>query len=88
VSWGSHAGHIPTRAPGDGAPEWPPLRDNRRDLPAYPGVDLRERTTTGEGLVLVPLEPLDKGRYRRKDPGISPPWDKDVWDDPRSNATD
>lgn len=88
VSWGSHAGHIPTRAPGDGAPEWPPLRDNRRDLPAYPGVDLRERTTTSEGLVLVPLEPLDKGSYRRKDPGISPPWDKKVWDDPRSDATD
>jgi hypothetical protein len=88
VSWGSHAGHIPTRAPGDGAPQWPPLRDNRRDAPAYPGVDLRERTTTAEGLVLVPLESMDRRGYERKDPGISPPWDKDVWRDPRSDATD
>lgn len=88
VSRGSHAGHIPTRSPRDGPAQWPPLRDNRRDAPAYPGVDLHERTTTGEGLVLVPLETLDKSGYERRDPGISPPWDKRVWSDPRSEATD
>lgn len=75
VSYGSHAGHVPTRSP------------DRRD-PAYPGVDTRERTTTSEGLVLVPIETLDTSPYRRLDDGISPPWDKKVYDDPLSDATD
>ena len=75
VSYGSHAGHIPTRSPDAGDP-------------AYPGVHTRERTTTGEGLVLVPIETLDTGSYRPLDDGITPPWGKKVYDDPLSNATD
>ena len=38
VSYGSHAGHVPTRS-------------DAPDDPAYPGTDTRERTSTGEGLV-------------------------------------
>lgn len=86
VSRGSHAGHIPTRPPDD--PRLPDaLDDERRDQPAYPGVDFRERTTGAEGLVLVPLETLDKDSYVPLDPGIVPPWGKDVYTDPRSNET-
>ncbi len=75
VSHGSHAGHIPPRSPD--APD-----------PAYPGVHTRERTTTAEGLVLVPIETLDTGSYEPIDDGITPPWGKKVYDDPLSNATD
>ena len=49
-----------------------------------PGVNLRERTSTAEGLRLIPLESLDRRRYRALDPGIKPPWRKDVWKDPES----
>ena len=72
VSRGSHAGHIP-------------LNGSRRKLP---GVNLRERTSTGDGLRLVPLEKLPgRGRYRPLDKGIKPPWKKGVWRDPASNGT-
>ena len=73
VSWGSHAGHVPTRG--------------REREPAYPGVDLRERTTTAEGLVLVPLATLDRSAYRPLDPDITPPWEKEAWDDPLTDST-
>lgn len=43
VSRGSHAGHIP-------------LRGERHQVPLLPGRDLDERTTTSEGLRLIPLE--------------------------------
>ena len=49
VSRGSHAGHIPGRLSA-------PHRSRLRFRPALPGVDLRERTSTGEGLRLIPLE--------------------------------
>ncbi|MEX2195510.1 MAG: hypothetical protein WD844_09520 [Thermoleophilaceae bacterium] len=75
VSYGSHAGHVPTRSPDP-------------DDPAYPGVHTRERTSTGEGLALVPIETLDTGAYERLDDGITPPWGKKVYDDPLSDATD
>ena len=49
-------------------------------IPAEPpGHDLRERTTTAEGLRLIPLETHDKRGYRRLDDGIAPPWEKDAY---------
>jgi len=72
VSRGSHAGHIPTV-------------DGR---PAIQGVDSHERTTTADGLRLVPLESIDPRGYRplQRD-GPSPPWRKEVYGDPLSNST-
>lgn len=46
---------------------------------------LRERTSTASGIRLVPLEPLDRRGYRRLDPGIAPPWLKDVYANPESS---
>jgi hypothetical protein len=75
VSRGSHAGHIP-------------LREQRGQLrPVYPGPDLPERSTTSEGLRLIPLETLDRRRYRRLDKGIEPPWRKDAYHDPTSDES-
>jgi len=71
VSRGSHAGHIP-------------LNGGRRKLP---GVNVRERTSTADGLRLVPLERVARKRYRPLDKGIKPPWRKRVWKDPSSNGT-
>lgn len=70
VSRGSHAGHVPLD-----------LLHNRARVP---GVDLRERTTTAEGLRLVPLEGIGRRRYRALDPAIKPPWRKEAWKDPES----
>lgn len=42
----------------------------------------RERTSTPEGLRLVPLEALDRDRYRRLDDDVEPPWEKAAWSDP------
>jgi hypothetical protein len=69
VSRGSHSGHLPLD------------RDLSRNLP---GVDMRERTTTPAGIRLVPLEGIDRRRYRRLDPGIAPPWEKDAFRRPTS----
>ena len=52
-----------------------------------PGLDLRERTSTAEGLVLVPLETVDHGAYRRLDDDIRPPWEKGVYEDPESDES-
>jgi hypothetical protein len=85
VSRGSHAGHIPLREHGGGV-EW---RDGRPRLrprgysPLYPGVDTRERTTTAAGLRLIPIESIPHdARF-----AVSPPWLKEVYDDPLSNST-
>jgi hypothetical protein len=85
VSRGSHAGHIPLRTelrgdPHGGAAEW-------RRVPSLPGVDLDERTTTGEGLRLIPLETHDRRSYRRNAEGIAPPWRKDAYRDPESEGS-
>jgi hypothetical protein len=90
VSRGSHAGHIPLH-PERGAP--PPEGDHAgvegpwRYQPLYPGPDLHERTTTGGGLRLVQVETLDHPGYRPLDPGIPPPWEKEVYRHPRSAST-
>ena len=80
VSRGSHAGHIPGRL---SAPHPPRLRFR----PALPGVDLRERTSTPEGLRLIPLESRDPRRYRPRDDAIKPPWRKEVYLDPESGKS-
>jgi hypothetical protein len=90
VSRGSHAGHVPTVTEGG------PRRGRRGRLigggrarvrPAIPGIDIRERTSTGSGLRLVPIESVDTSAYTPLDPGIKPPWRKKVYDDPLSDST-
>jgi hypothetical protein len=99
VSRGSHAGHIPLRRrihaptrpsaprqlPLPGAERREPLR--REETPLYPGQDLDERTTTGEGLRLIPLETHDTRRYRRNSEKVKPPWEKDAYRDPESDGS-
>ena len=77
VSRGSHAGHIPLERTVS-------ARDlRRRYRPRIPGPrNLRERTTTPEGIELVPLERIDKRGYRRLGKGVSPPWRKRAYDRP------
>jgi hypothetical protein len=60
-------------------------RAETRWVPLLPGHDLHERTTTGEGLRLVPLETLDTRSYRSNDDAIEPPWQKDAYWDPDSD---
>ena len=91
VSRGSHAGHIPldsiitaTRL----RPGLPPRFDNEyRYEPRYPGRDMNERTTTADGLRLVPITPEMAGDYDPLDPGIKPPWLKEVFRAPRSGES-
>jgi hypothetical protein len=98
VSRGSHSGHVPFRT--DRLP--PEARDPRRPrylprpgwetgrvrrVPAIPGRDLHERSATGEGLRLIPLETHDHDRYRPLDPGIAPPWRKPAYRDPESDES-
>ena len=44
----------------------------------------RERTSTSEGLRLIPLERVDKHGYEPLDRGVKPPWRKEVYRDPES----
>jgi hypothetical protein len=94
VSRGSHSGHVPYRS----EPVWEdpekagwrryvPKRGPPRRIPLLPGRDLRERTTTGEGLRLVPLETLDQRDYRPLDPEVTPPWEKAPYRDPESHGS-
>jgi hypothetical protein len=88
VSRGSHAGHVPTRSERSRT-----ARRGRhtghpgRIHPAIPGVHLRERTTTGAGLRLIPIESIDTSAYDALDPAIVPPWRKRVFTDPLSDST-
>jgi hypothetical protein len=75
VSRGSHAGHIPVRGRAD------------RLEPVYPGRELRERTTTSEGLRLIPLETLNRRGYRRLDEDVAPPWRKEAYRHPTSDKS-
>lgn len=86
VSRGSHAGHIPLRRRGGGV-----VRSRRHVVrripgtytPVYPGLDVRERTTTSGGLRLVPVADLPQGmRFE-----VTPPWRKKVFRDPASDST-
>jgi hypothetical protein len=95
VSRGSHAGHIPLRSERRWSAPHPsrypvpadhPPRRTRR-IPLLPGHDLDERTTTGEGLRLIPLETHDRRRYRPNAEGIEPPWRKRAYHDPESDGS-
>jgi hypothetical protein len=46
-----------------------------------------ERTSTGPGLRLIPIESVDTSDYEPLDPGITPPWKKKVFTDPLSDST-
>ena len=89
VSSGSHAGHVPLdRDPEPRRQPGGPRRAHRYTYePQLPGHDLHERTTTGEGLGLVPLETIDRRSYRRLDDDIAPPWLKAVYGDPESGES-
>lgn len=94
VSRGSHSGHVPFRSePVWRSPNRPvhpryiPLPGAPRLTPLIPGRDLDERTTTGEGLRLVPLETRDHRRYRPLDPDVKPPWRKEAYDNPESGES-
>ena len=96
VSRGSHAGHVPfqvTPRPhdprnGPGVPRFitPPRSPapHRPRVPQVPGRNLHERSTTGEGLRLVPLETLDRGSYTPLDDDVRPPWEKRAYSDPEA----
>ena len=94
VSRGSHAGHIPYRSEPvwedpkrTGNRRYVPLAGPPRLVPVIPGRGLEERSTTGEGLRLVPLERLDRGRYAPLDPGVKPPWRKRAYADPETDES-
>ena len=93
VSRGSHSGHVPF----DREPRWLALPvpaphglavpGRPRLTPLWPGHGLHERSTTGEGLRLVPIESLDPRRYRPRDRDVLPPWDKDAYLDPTAGGS-
>jgi hypothetical protein len=90
VSRGSHAGHIPlkTHLRGvDVSGGFPYVRGSY-DIsgPAYPGVDTHERTTVAADLRLIPIEAIDQQAAPQFD-GITPPWEKPVYYDPRDDGT-
>ncbi len=47
----------------------------------------RERTSTAEGLRLVPLETRDRRGYRPNDDGVTPPWGKEAYREPESDRS-
>jgi hypothetical protein len=93
VSRGSHAGHIPlerlARAIRPHTLTGGPSPTVEYDRPLLPGRDLRERTSTADGLRIVPLETLGpaRRRYRPLDSGIRPPWRKRAYRDPESGES-
>jgi hypothetical protein len=99
VSRGSHSGHVPLRIePRPGAqgripripryipPPGSPSRPQRR-VPLIPGRDLNERSTTSEGLRLIPLETRDTRDYEPLDEDVKPPWRKRAYTDPETDES-
>lgn len=96
VSRGSHSGHIPFsreirwRNPAQPGPRTMPMPARPRLTPQRPGPGrggLRERSSTGEGLRLVPLESIDPRTYAPLDPDVLPPWDKDAYLEPEAGRS-
>ena len=56
-------------------------------IPLLPGGGLEERTTTSEGLRLIPLETHDRRRYRSHAEGVRPPWRKRAYRAPESDES-
>jgi hypothetical protein len=52
-----------------------------------PGAGLRERTSSAEGLRLIPLEGRDPGAYRAQDDSVRPPWLKEAYRKPDSDRS-
>jgi hypothetical protein len=50
-------------------------------------LDPRERTTTADGLRLIPLETHPTRRYRRLDDDVEPPWRKRAYHDPEGDES-
>jgi hypothetical protein len=99
VTRGSHSGHVPFRmeplpADPDAGPRLPrytpppgsPARPLRR-VPLIPGRDMDERTTSGEGLRLIPLETRDRSGYRPLAEDVKPPWRKRAYSDPETDES-
>jgi hypothetical protein len=99
VTRGSHSGHVPFRIeprPGGSGhiprilryirPPGSPSRPQRR-VPLLPGRDLNERTTSSEGLRLIPLETRDTDHYRPLDDDVKPPWRKKAYSDPETDES-
>jgi hypothetical protein len=93
ISRGSHSGHIPYRRGVLPAPEQPgprvyqPISGRPRSAPLIPGRDLDERSTSAEGLRLIPLETLDRSGYFPVDSHVKPPWRKRAYGDPESDES-
>ena len=99
VSRGSHAGHVPFRVTprphdprdGPGVPRFntPPQSPSphRPRVRLVPGRNLDERSTSGEGVRLIPLETLDRGAYRPLDEDVKPPWRKRAYTDPETGES-
>ena len=91
VSKGSHAGHIPYGSLWDVEPGRRHRSRATRHLagyrPLYPGRDLHERTTSADSLRLVPLETMPIPTYATDFGEVTPPWQKEVYDDPLSDST-
>jgi len=102
VTRGSHSGHVPfriepqppdprrthglTRVPRYIPPPgsaWRPLRR----VPLIPGRDMDERTTSSEGLRLIPLETRDTRGYRPLAEEVKPPWRKRAYTDPETDES-
>ena len=56
-------------------------------MPQVPGRNLDERSTTGEGLRLIPLENLDRDSYLPLDGEVKPPWEKRAYSDPETGES-
>jgi hypothetical protein len=52
-----------------------------------PGRNLDERSTSGEGVRLIPLETLNRGTYRPLDEDVKPPWRKRAYTDPETGES-
>jgi hypothetical protein len=99
VSRGSHAGYVPIRLePGPDRPNAgpripryipPPGSPSRpyRRVPLLPGRDFNERTTSGEGLRLIPLETRNKSHYRPLADDVEPPWRKKAYAHPETDGS-
>ena len=98
VSRGSHSGHVPFerelrwRMPRarPAEPRYVPPPARPRLTPQRPGPGrgrLHERSTTGEGVRLIPLESIDPRKYLPLDPDVLPPWDKDAYSDPEADRS-
>ena len=75
------------RRDGRLAPPGLPAGRSFRYRRQMPGSGLRERTSSAEGIRLVPLEGVDVAATGGSIPGISPPWEKDAYANPESSGS-